>query len=1069
MNKAKLMKVTYYDPKNSIRLTGYADTVVWDEKHTPTLAALRFGGYPEEVRGLADAIYGGVTIEIEDESGTLNLKTLSKQYRRELSHNGVYAEATLIVQDDGQLADSKTDGKKKAEDSQEKSATEVLYDDQLQVDLPPRNTYILCAPGDQADLFRAVDQKTAVPLIPEFQDYVLAELKRRNILRPLRVKSISRRMEAWLLRCEEKDKNIVAVLEDGLKSGAIAIPGGAPGLSPLDELKSVTDYLNTFGVTVAERIKKLFVPLFDPAKEPLSPEVLAINQYVHDHAGYSLYDAQLAVSEAVKRQLQRGKVGLIVAECGSGKTKIGAVAIASAAAGLYAQQKEAGLFKTFNVVLCPSHVTKKWVREVEETVPNTIAVVVHNIREFDRLYRLYERGTKSCFAIISKEKARDGYMRTPAVLHRSWNRDGLPIERTPPIPGCGGADIKPRQPVFCCPECGTTIMTNISRDGTVYRVPANSRFFRRENGDNHKCEACGASLWTALNPEAWAKQKTWAKIGGYGFVYRPLVEEHIQKAPSEAVLQKLREIADEPDAPLPARGADRAYPLSSYIKHKYKGRIYGLIADELHQYNNKSGQGDAMAELYDTAKKVVGMTATLINGYSSGIFYLLYRIVPFLMKRDGKNYESPAEFDREYGVVQTTYEETEPEYNSNRRAVQSRSSTKLLPGVSPLVYSRFLMEYAVFLSLTDMGKDLPEYEEIPIPISMPPEVQKEYDRVEDILKGVLKNDRKAAKKILSAYLNLLTAYPDQPYGHKPIYHPIDGHEIVAPKDTAAPSDLLPKDEVILEIMDRKIAAGEKVLLYTNWTRLDTQDKMQGLLLERGWNTVILPAKIKPDKREAWVDARLAEGLQVLICNPSLVETGLDFNAFTTLIFYDTGYKLFTFRQASRRSWRINQTALRVEVYVPYYQSTMQHKAIKLMASKLAVAGIIEGSFSEEGLAAMSECEDMTTMMAKELTLGIKDTVEDVSAMFKRMALLKPQTSAWSIFSEHTQPQDNTPLLENASTEPALEFTFGAPASGPAPIFQPESIAAKPAKAKPAARKGKAAEISEDQFLPFKIA
>ena len=178
---------------------------------------------------------------------------------------------------------------------------------------------------------------------------------------------------------------------------------------------------------------------------------------------------------------------------------------------------------------------------------------------------------------------------------------------------------------------------------------------------------------------------------------------------------------------------------------------------ELHQYNNKSGQGDAMAELYDTAKKVVGMTATLINGYSSGIFYLLYRIAPFLMKRDGKDYENPTEFDREYGVLQTTYEETEPEYNSNRRTVQSRSSTKLLPGVSPLVYSRFLMECAVFLSLTDMGKDLPEYEEIPIPVSMPPEVQKEYDHVEDILKGVLKNDRKAAKKILSAYLNLLTA------------------------------------------------------------------------------------------------------------------------------------------------------------------------------------------------------------------------------------------------------------------------------------------------------------------------
>ena len=68
MSKPKLMVVTYYDQKKGIRLSGYADTVVWDDKGRPTLAALRFGGYPEEVRGLADAIYGGVTIEIESET-----------------------------------------------------------------------------------------------------------------------------------------------------------------------------------------------------------------------------------------------------------------------------------------------------------------------------------------------------------------------------------------------------------------------------------------------------------------------------------------------------------------------------------------------------------------------------------------------------------------------------------------------------------------------------------------------------------------------------------------------------------------------------------------------------------------------------------------------------------------------------------------------------------------------------------------------------------------------------------------------------------------------------------------
>lgn len=281
MSTSKLMKVTYYDPKSQIRLLCYADTVVWDTKPTPTLTALRFGGYPERVQGLADAIYGGATIEIEDGKDTYSLKTLTRQYRRELSHDGVYAEATLIAEDDGQSA--KQNAGDKDEPDKDKNDED---DDQIQQDLPPRNTYIFCTPGERRELFDAVDQKTAVPMIPEYQDYVLTELQKRNILRPLQVKSLSRKLEAWLLRCEEKDKNIVAVMEDGLKSGAISIPGATVGLNPLDEINSITEYLNTFGVTVAERIKKLFVPLFDPATESLSPEVLAINQYIEDHAGY---------------------------------------------------------------------------------------------------------------------------------------------------------------------------------------------------------------------------------------------------------------------------------------------------------------------------------------------------------------------------------------------------------------------------------------------------------------------------------------------------------------------------------------------------------------------------------------------------------------------------------------------------------------------------------------------------------------------------------------------------------------------------------------------------------------
>ena len=123
------------------------------------------------------------------------------------------------------------------------------------------------------------------------------------------------------------DANVAEALEQGLASGRIAIPGADPSQPDgFDDVENVTGYLNTFGVTVADRIRNQFQPLFDPASEPLSEEVLAINGYIRQEAGYSLFDAQLAVVEAVKRQLDRRSVALIVAECGLGKTKIGAAA-----------------------------------------------------------------------------------------------------------------------------------------------------------------------------------------------------------------------------------------------------------------------------------------------------------------------------------------------------------------------------------------------------------------------------------------------------------------------------------------------------------------------------------------------------------------------------------------------------------------------------------------------------------------------------------------------------------------------------------------------------------------------
>ena len=685
--------------------------------------------------------------------------------------------------------------------------------------------------------------------------------------------------------------------------------------------------------------------------------------------------------------------------------------------------------------MCPSHVTRKWVREIGETLPDTYAMVVHSITDLDRLYALYEQGDKSVYAVFSKERARDGYMRYPAVR---WNE---------------------RRRAFLCPDCDAVIEMKISEDGTHYTVPADQFFFQREHKKNHVCPKCGTPLWSAVNPD---RRMEWVKIGEYGWVHRYGAEAHLQRTKNAHVCDQLAQIAQDPDGYYPVRGAQRRYPLSTYIKKKLHGRIGSFLCDELHEYNNASGQGDAMAELYGASKLFVGMTATLINGYSSGIFHLLYRIVPGLMLKDGKQYGSPGDFDAEYGVVENAYETRDAEYNANRRASKRKTRTRQLPGVSPLVFSRFLLEYTAFLSLSDMGKDLPSYEEIPVALDMPEDVGECYQAVQNVLQKVLKNDRKAAQKILSAYLNLLTVYPDQPYDQPEVIHPITGMPIVTPQSCGDFSRVFPKEEKVLELVQQKVANGERVLIYTSWTRTDSQQKLLKLMQENGYRTEILAPQIATEKREEWVDKRVRNGLQVLITNPSCVETGLDLNAFTTIIFYSMGYNLFTMRQASRRSWRINQTAPKVEVYMLYYADTLQAKAIKRMASKLAVAGIIEGTFSEEGLAAMSDVRDMTSQMAKELAAGIRDNVEDIAAAFKKMAVVNPNRKA------AVQPAAKESALSAPNIAPAAVDGGTRPAQAAASRELYEGLLARTQEEKKKQRP-KVAEVDENQLSIFDFA
>lgn len=112
---------------------------------------------------------------------------------------------------------------------------------------------------------------------------------------------------------------------------------------------------------------------------------------------------------------------------------------------------------------------------------------------------------------------------------------------------------------------------------------------------------------------------------------------------------------------------------------------------------------------------------------------------------------------------------------------------------------------------------------------------------------------------------------------------------------------------MLEEIRQELAHGRKVQVFAVYTqKRNVTRRLQSLLCKEGIRAEVLTADTAPEQREAWYERQLRSGMQVCICHPKLVQTGLDLLEFPTILFYETGYSTYVLRQASRRSWRIGQ-------------------------------------------------------------------------------------------------------------------------------------------------------------------
>ena len=332
-----------------------------------------------------------------------------------------------------------------------------------------------------------------------------------------------------------------------------------------------------------------------------------------------------------------------------------------------------------------------------------------------------------------------------------------------------------------------------------------------------------------------------------------------------------------------------------------------------------------------------------------------------------------------------------------------------------------------------------------ISVDMDEELRTAYEELEEDIRAAIEAHR-GNKSLMSILLNTLLLYPDHPYGFREIwaraFDPVaKAYEkfLVTEPATLRQDCLYAKERSLVADIRQELQQGRRCQVYATFTgEKDVTLRLETVLQQAGFRVAVLRSSVPTDKREDWYERQLKAGVEVVICHPKLVETGLDLLAFPTLYFYETGYSLHTLRQASRRSWRIGQRhAVRVKFIT--YTGTMQETCLRLMGKKMLVALMMEGKFSGEGLQAIDADEDLMSAMARELVekAGVGESADAI----------------WrELDTEREKVQPHPAVMEVEAVAPSREMPDLLPVPVPAPsprIYLVDALPPAKKRTKPA--------------------
>jgi len=716
------------------------------------------------------------------------------------------------------------------------------------------------------------------------------------------------------------------------------------------------------------------------------------------------------------------------------------------------------------VVMPPGHLTEKWKREILTEVPGAKVTMIKSLADLEELRRAGKKPMGREWFIIGKDFAKLDSGQGPTPTKIVYRRPGMmvckscfdngntiiPMERDKKgrgiCPNCGENrkqgfrfnEFRTKSPEYglLCPDCGQMLIHKSAKPSDDEPMALKPTDFTDKTSGNDFCRHCGASLWgTRVKPNGELKNLIWQKVSykpgknGKGTATTAFV--HMQKGREgsypwlEAFYQKKKLLDKEGqlDKVHNVHMADNQYSPrkvapATFIKKYLNGYWDFVVLDEVHKYAGAgSAQMQAAHALVKTGKFSLGLTGTLTNGTAQSLFYLFWMLCPWVMKKKGYKFHSSAAFSAEYGCVEAIYEEGRSYGYGKLRKGKQITPPRVKPGINPVVYSEFLLGHAINMDLSDLSSHMPPLIEKVELVDMPADVGRAYSTNLSILKSEVQEQDGSC--LLGEMLNFSLSYPDKPYGREIVLHPHSGQLVMNPANCDEYRNrLLPKEERVVEIVKQELEEGRNCFIFATFTGKEETCITHRLkdIIERECNltgrvAVLEANKPKAEEREEFIHRQARAGIQVVITNPKICETGLDFcwdedgifYNYPSIVFLQPTYELATMMQSSRRHYRLSQ---RVEcrTYWMAYEGTLQATALQIMASKQVAAAAIQGSFSAEGLASMAQGVDPRVMLAKKLADGDNSSKEELAGMFDVIA--KVNNAA----SEEKEPVEKQPLF-----------------------------------------------------------